>query len=51
MNDYLEIFSDVIRLATMQPRYSGRLPSAPGIREPERERIDRTPRRLLSRGF
>ena len=51
MNDYLEIFNDVIRLATMQPRNRERVPSAPGHCEPQRERIARTPRRLLSRGF
>jgi hypothetical protein len=51
MNDYLEIFSDVIRLATLQPRHSERFSSAPGLREPERERIARTSRRFPARGF
>lgn len=51
MNDFLGIFSDVVRLATLQPRHVERLSSAPGFHEPERERVARVPRRFRTRGF
>ena len=51
MDEYLDIFTDVIRLATMQPRYRERVPSARGLDEPRRERIARTPRQFRTRGF
>lgn len=51
MNDYLEIFSDVLLIASFQPRQRERLSSAQGFHEPERERIARVPRRFRTRGF
>jgi len=38
MNDYLEIFSDVVLLATFQPRWRERHSSAPRLGEAGRER-------------
>jgi len=38
MNDYLEIFSDVVLLATFQPRRRGRFSSAMGLGEEARNR-------------
>ena len=38
MNDYLEIFSDVVLLATFQPRWRERHSSAPRLGEISRER-------------
>lgn len=42
MNDYLEIFSDVVLLATFQPRWGERFSSAPRAVEPRRNRTSRT---------
>ena len=36
MNDYLEIFSDVVLLATFQPRWRERYSSAPRLGEVSR---------------
>lgn len=38
MNDYLEIFSDVVLLATFQPRWRERHSSGPRLGEISRER-------------
>jgi hypothetical protein len=38
MNDYLEIFSDVVLLATFQPRHRERCPAASIIKETVRDR-------------
>ncbi|MEW9836840.1 hypothetical protein [Mesorhizobium marinum] len=38
MNDYLEIFSDVVLLATFQPRHRERHPSPPAIDGSARDR-------------
>jgi hypothetical protein len=38
MNEYLDIFNDVIRLATLQPRWRERHALAPRIAEPSRDR-------------
>lgn len=46
MNDYLDIFNDVIRLATMQPRHRERYTSFPLPAGPRRERFVRAPRRV-----
>lgn len=50
MNDYLDIFNDVIRLATLQPRHRERHTSFPRFDEPRRERFVAAPRRV-TRGF
>jgi hypothetical protein len=42
MNDYLEIFSDVVLLATFQPRWCERFSSAPRAVEPSRSRTLQT---------
>ena len=36
MNDYLDIFNDVLLIASFQPRQRERLSSAQGFHEPER---------------
>ena len=51
MNDYLDIFNDVIRLVTLQPRTREPHSSVPRLSEPPRERIARTPRKFAARGF
>lgn len=42
MKDYLEIFNDVVLLATFQPRWSERFSSAPRAVEPSRSRALQT---------
>jgi hypothetical protein len=39
MNDYLEIFSDVVLLATFQPRWRERYSPAPRVGELSQDRI------------
>lgn len=51
MNNYLDIFNDVIRLATLQPRSRQTHPTPSQPAEPQRERIARTPRALKAREF
>lgn len=50
MNDYLDIFNDVVRLATLQPRHRERHTSFLQPDGPRRERFVPAPRRV-TRGF
>ena len=50
MKDYLEIFSDVVLLATFQPRWRERHSSAPRLGEVSQDRI-RVPAPSADRRF